>query len=139
MEITNEIKAKVFAQYLGQKLTLKKEGESENLILDAHRLHYGNEFNKFGEVKLILKPLSKITDEDNVELYRLLGFKDTKGSNSPELRFEYYGNVINGSERISFETATKFYQFIQSKGYDIPQYLLGGKTLHESGLAIYEN
>jgi hypothetical protein len=30
------------------------------------------------------------------------------------------------------------YQYLISKGYDLPNYLLGGKTLHECGLCIYE-
>lgn len=30
------------------------------------------------------------------------------------------------------------FQFLQSKGYDLPNWYLGGKTLYEAGLCIYE-
>jgi len=146
MEITNEIKARVFAQYLGQKINLKKEGQAENLILNVHRLHYGMVLNKFGEVKLILKPLSSITDEDAIECLNICLAEDWYSNETEKrawvdiLKTELIDGFGSVQMKIKpyFSMVWKIYQLLQSKGYDLPQYLLGGKTLQEAGLAIYE-
>ena len=44
---------------------------------------------------------------------------------------EHYHNINIRSILLCF-------QYLQSEGYDLPQHLLGGKTLQECGLAIYE-
>lgn len=102
------------------------------------------------EVKLILKPLTKITDED------LLGLipEDKKWNNGKIWKIQtvcYYtafdekGNkvgedmwILNPSRPETIKNPLH-YQYLQSKGYDLPNYFLRGKTLKESGLATYEN
>lgn len=148
MEITNEIKAKVFAQYLGQMVEVYN-GDSKGLprkliavggIDDEEyvKLRLGSAgsgqfvhacFIRNNECKLILKPLSAITDEDAIEVQKIIGFMANK-------KFKQFFEICNAT---SPETAIEIYQFLQSKGYDMPHYLLGGKTLEEVGLAIYEN
>jgi hypothetical protein len=134
MEI--EIKAKVFAHYLGQKRiwtdkpnAYKNVGDIDYFDIDNF---LGTIRNK--EYKLILKPLSEISDEDATELVKLhkpsenpLYVKQSFVEKSqPFIRNWVINNVIN-------------YQFLQALGYDLPHFLLGGKTLHEAGLCIYEN
>lgn len=118
MEIENDTKAKVFAQYLGQQVLW---GGTEG-VLWSYNLHGASDV-VLG-AKLILKPLSKITDEDAQDL----GYEDAEIfiATSPWLK-KYHGDK-------SFWDA----QILQSKGYDLPNYLLNGKTLQEAGLAIYE-
>lgn len=140
MEITNEIKAKVFAQYLGQKVNA--EGSRLELISVCfnHIVCYnppigeveGDEVEFDFSIYLMLKPLSAITDEDAIEVAKI-----TQENES-------YHNagvgkmVVKGKWKFNMEKYFFIHQFLQSKGYDLPNYLLGGKTLHEAGLAIYE-
>lgn len=124
--IAEEVKAKVFALYLGQTcidsdnkkhhiLGISLEEAMIQVDGDNHDVDWWN----FDAVKLILKPLSSITDEDAIEcgwkqIMSLKEFADAKSVRP----LEVYQRLIN-------------------KGYDLPQYLLGGKTLKETGLAIY--
>ena len=156
MEITNEIKAKLFAQYLGQNCY--RVGTPDEILLGVSTttLSYadGDEHKISAPHKLILKPLSSITDEDAIDVCRLEGcwskgevnslLKDSKEvlvSSGKHfilnLELDFKG-VYKGSSRTSGADAIQVYQYLQSKGYDLPNYLLGGKTLKEVGLAIYE-
>src|SRR5688572_48999 len=111
MEITNEVKAKVFAQYLGQKVVVdaskRHSGTGKNCDLKAapgifdsinrnididqwcgvtYDLEGGlyfydcfdqlkrshADFHKTDDVKLILRPLSAITDEDAIEVVKMM-------------------------------------------------------------------
>ncbi len=180
MEITNEIKAKVFAQYLGKpvyvfrKNVVDHRGIFKGLQLNADSDYFiqyklYEDMSRFclAEIEyceLILKPLSKITDEDAHKVALMIGMKEDNGKQFYTLRRTDYGVTFatmgsfsaiffNGqitvkpddehSEIHTFNhTSEKIImtrQYLQSRGYDMPNYLLGGKTLHESGLAIYEN
>jgi hypothetical protein len=130
MEISNEIKAKVFAQYLGQKVITDVEMTErlEGVELDCIRTDIGiYHFSVHNDEVLVLRPLSAITDEDAIKCAKI-----------------YHGNSCDYSAR-SFKAVIEMlaeksivYQYLQSQGYDLPNYLLGGKTLQEAGLAIYE-
>ena len=163
MEITNEIKAKVFAQYLGHRVELDNGGSKVTKTLCAVggindeaeyiKLRVGNfahaVFVKENSFKLILKPLSAITDEDAIDIAVLAGmvrpmnrfeFVISRHINyTKRILSEYFEGYKPTEEIITGNVWLSIYQFLQSKGYDTPQYLLGGKTLAQSGLAIYEN
>lgn len=149
MVITNEIKAKVFAQYLGQKcqgfIGDVKYGQS--FILNGH----GVEQVYKDRMKLILKPLSEITDDDAIEFYESSFFpqhqrraNDNKliewGHNEQsilQIKSDAFRSVLTHVWKSDLPVYVA--DFLRFKGYDLPNYLLGGKTLHEAGLAIYEN
>jgi len=158
MEITNEIKLKVFAQYLGQKALTNKQSykdpsagklsqvdiSTNELVTDGEGGYY---LSDTSNTKLILKPLSAISDEDAIEVCKLQQeFKEQK-----DIKVGFYIDIKNngcldciiewdGYKHDYFQPVySTTYQFLQSKGYDLPQYLLGGKTLQECGLAIYDN
>lgn len=131
---SNEIKAKVFAQYLGQKFILPNEDNGKQKFeLRGCSIENIQEYSKWASAILILKPLSEISDEDATELVKLhkpsenpLYVKQSFVEKSqPFIRNWVINNVIN-------------YQFLQALGYDLPHFLLGGKTLHEAGLCIYD-
>lgn len=133
MEITNEIKAKVFAQYLGQKVWYNGTG-STNSIMDGNKL-YSNDY------KLLLRPLSAITDEDAIEVANLNYVPEYfDGDNKSAANLGRYW--VKQIREMRHDDTPKYvwltFQYLQSKGYDLPHYLLGGKTLKEAGLAIYE-
>lgn len=157
MEITNEIKAKVMMQYWGHDLSIpgylgyELDGISELSVKAFGRNNGMYELFKLDSCKLILKPLSSITDEDAIEAVKHFGddpfvFERTRNSieicffNRGAISIAYDGvisDVGNGPTKNGFIYFLA-YQFLQAKGYDLPQYLLGGATLKEAGLAIYE-
>ena len=148
--VTNEVKAKVFAQYLGCKTAGIFENDfilkgvfqsayedndfiaaigSKEVFIEQHEVYVE-------DLKLILKPLSSITDEDAIEVAKILKPNDEHTHNS-EYGKMYVKQLFDGV----MHTAMKYfslYQFLQSKGYDLPNYHLNGLTLKEAGLCIYE-
>lgn len=152
MDITNDIKAKVFAKYLGQKWQWDLRGTPilklyPSDLTEIERFEFGN------NVKLILKPLSAITDADAIEMANLFGgITGNVTINRPTDLYNadiHFTVQIHQGEKdtwrsfcvpkyIDANTPNSFCQFLISKGYDIPNYLLQYKTLHQTGLAIYE-
>lgn len=142
MEITNEIKAKVFAQYFGERITIGNKDTYESLvgIKGINSIYTGvnpmgvDKWYKISACQLILKPLSSITDEDAIEVAKICYHWQKEKHTSAHGK-----TLINGQSYLASHIDWIYtYQFLQSKGYDLPNYLLGGKTLHESRLAIYE-
>lgn len=133
MEITNQIKAKIFAQYL-----FSDYKDHNNQIYELTPSSISRFLSGAINITLLIKPLSLITDKDAVALHGIM-YPDS-------LHFEDYEKISNITEWIinnntdvvKFRHSINGYQYLQSKGYDLPQYLLDGKTLKETGLAIYE-
>ena len=145
MEITNEIRAKLFAQYIGQNVVIPKDYKFDGYRTDAEQCElvgvYDQSIKLLGiscfypvqDFKLILKPQSTsmaFNEEDYKSMKKIESImeellKDAVGKD------DFVGKMM--------VSAFLSYQYSISKGYDLPQYLLDGKTLHEAGLAIYEN
>ena len=137
MEITNEIKSIMFHQYHRQYVDSDK---GRCVLRDA-------DFVDTLEW-IVLKSLSEITDEDMIWVYdgcnnlheqrKLHPEHVTK--NSPSLEDMKY-SLNNGFAHYTggYLTKTWVFQYLLSKGYDVPQYLLGYRTLQQVGLAKYEN
>ncbi len=127
MEIINEIKAKVFAQYFAQNVGYTYDKRIESIsCTNIAIIDY-----------LILKPLSAITDEDAIEVAKIV-FSEDKSYWTISQGKACIKQFGKNSPFVSFNQGVLCSQFLQSRGYDLPQYLLGGKTLQEAGLAIYE-
>ncbi len=155
MEITNEIKAKVFAQYLGQKVYSETDFPKRNTLLGViedigvtrwYKEEGGLEDSFVighlkGDTFLLLKPLSSITDEDKIELGQCFNVTTDEFDNTiyKALSDIFINQFLEkGNLTYTVYTILHAFQLLQSKGYDLPQYLLDGKTLKEAGLAIYE-
>lgn len=134
MEITNEIKVKVFAQYLGQKIMLSDHSIWTGFYCEVAIIKH-LEKEAIGQPKLILKPLSAITDEDKAWIANLFEWKEVVNISVGAFLVELVKSEYNLYRADKTIIAV---QYIQSKGYDLPNYLLNGKTLHEAGLAIYQ-
>lgn len=152
MEVTNEIKAKVFAQYYGQQIKLNNEMIGQMYAIQTYKSHdepahvevlIGNVCVNYSidKMKLLLKPISSITDEDAIEVCTIIGSashlsKESQAHQAKELLQEvaFYTKQTN----IVGASWCGVLQFLQSRGYDLPNWYLGGKTLNEAGLAIYE-
>ncbi len=176
MNIPTNTKIKVFVQYLGQRVIFGYEDQKKNGTLVGNCEPFGLQiFNPSNAVvphhnvnpdliHLVLKPLSEITDEDAIEVAKIV----LGGKNWNVTRYEkhiHFLDVVEVNGLQSFWAVNIFflagtislnlhrpdednaqkcgdtlpaYQYLISKGYDLPNYLLGGKTLQQSGLAIYE-
>lgn len=146
MEITKETKIRLFAQYLGCKVEwmdesavpFQRKGQRRFNLPDG----FGGVSRNIDHYALVLKPLSSITDEDAIELASIHKWKELwKEDGYMDEEAINRSLIEKGNDMVTtelFKLPIKGYQFLQSKGYDLPQYLLGGATLKEAGLAIYE-
>lgn len=131
-EITSETKAKLFAQYLGKSLQF----DDNEFVLAS--INLAGTINTHGwtfsaiDCKLILKPLSYITE---AELLELVDVDFGEAANLLPDKIDAGNHVIN--EIRNGSGTFMAHQYLVSKGYDVPQYLLGGKTMHEAKLCIY--
>lgn len=172
--ISNETKAKVIAQYIGQEFVDKYEAyqkykyvligvckseyqvDSENVWL---ALSNGNEFTVEGIQFTSIRPLSELSNEEAVEVAKIFGFESPEPFELSNDRIILFCPQTNASISIWFDGEIMItdgerdisiggdgvplyllaYQYLQSIGIDLPQFLLGGKTLKEAGLALYQN
>ena len=158
MEIKSEIKTKLLSEYIGNKISLDQSRFSEEekdtsftlsgVGLNAFqvketRLWYNFETMYDGALidKLILKPMTKLHIDDAYKVAMILG--EFRGDSfSVETICKTIIEIIAGTNSLVEDVKhLKFLmacQYLQSKGYDLPHYLLDGKNLKEAGLAIYE-
>lgn len=137
MEITNKIKSIVFASYVNsvgiQWVTPSfKGGYTHTILLSGthiDKIYRGERASLETDYILVLKALSSITDEDARGI-KILGTEEKMEYKDAKHFLEFY-------ESVGFLTSMEA-DFLRNLGYDMPHYLLGGKTLQESGLAIYE-
>ena len=135
MEITNEIKA--VSQYYGTDFlvcyNIEKTPVVEKLNFKHLEFYEPDPVNK--RDLLILKPISAITDEDAIEVGKFW-YENFNLSEDAKLLIQRVKQDLSDPKiMLPFEAG----QFLQSRGYDLPNYLLDGKTLQEAGLAIYDN
>ena len=130
MEITKQIKIKAMAAYLWHQTT-----NEDYPILTPIELSVM--YEKGIDRKLILKPLDKITHEDaKVCAQIILGNKDVDDNMVIKVRHRLRDETFTRSV-YGMNYAIRAFQYLQNQGYDLPHYLLGNKTLKESGLAVY--
>ncbi len=172
MKISPEIKVKVFAQYPSAKLLICEPNtepvehylEGVDFYLNqviAERVNYNPDW-----IKLILKPIYSITDQDLIECcfvsYPLAFEGNNKKSKWTVTRSEqnfatikckwsYFSfefdltgqpDIITMYHNDNLSSASSnicVYQYLQEEGYDLRQRLLDGSNLKQAGLAIYLN
>lgn len=136
MIITNKIKAQVFSQYVvyyaNYPTCLALLQIIENLLLDKNTSY-----------RIGLKSLVDITNEDLIEVVKILepDIKEEEVVEYISQKKDLIDALLNTTDyELSMTPFITFsvYQFLISKGYDIPMRLLGGKTLQKSKLAFYE-
>lgn len=142
MEIATEIKAKVFAQYLGQRFVRNNDPgtafESFGVSFFG-MVNFGSEIPfTLDNIKLILKPLSKITQDDAFSI----SLAARTNADHVKKIFTTY-NAGGYAKTKEWLGITSIYEYLRNHGYDLPNYLLPdgeGKhlTLQQAGLAIYE-
>lgn len=141
IEITNDIRAKVFAAYLGQEMYCSLGYENCTLEL----LNFISKRKTEEDRVLVLRPMSEITDEDAVLLIMVDGancYYEIEITERNHRGFNWTFEYASSSRRRQrafwwTDLSGQQSQFLQSRGYDVPHYLLGGQTLYGAGLAIY--
>ena len=145
MENTLENKSKFFAIYWGQEVAIQNDGGGTGFVYDINEYTITDIRYDFLE----LKSLSQISDEDAIEVARILyGESDNFAiefnaagitSVSP-YGLPCYGNTIdiNWSGEVSYEAASsmsilKAYDYLRSKGYALPWMGLSVEQLVEYG------
>lgn len=143
--LTNEQIARLFAPYIGVQVKLYKTALNGNARLEGVSVktadvNYegGIMYQPIDNVKLLLTPLSKISDEDAIELAKIHGYNHIE--ESIQIVREGLKN-IDSLEAVTNALLFESYKFLLSSGYDFPQYIEpnhpdNGKTLIELGLAI---
>jgi hypothetical protein len=158
MNLTHDQVARVFSMYLGSKVFLDETNlaepvddnvftligvTTESILLQEVGVWY-KLFVRFGfhsivvPNKLLLKPLSAITDEDAIEFCNL--FLTDEGSNGGKI--ETAKNEIRNSFNAGiFMCEWDTYQYLIQQGYAVPIFIApnhpdNGKTALELGLAI---
>jgi hypothetical protein len=136
--LTNEQVARIFAMYLGQKV---RAYDSDLTLSVLHKSPSDfNEFSVGGAVenkfKLLLTPLSAISDEDAIEVSNLYGFH----TDNPKVQGQALVHWLakDGKSRdINFE----IYQYLVLTGHAVPLFIEvghpdNGKTAIELRIAI---
>lgn len=134
MEISNEIKARVFAQYLGQQF--KNHNGVQGMITC-----FALSQMLRGEIGMlaILRPLSDITDEDAIEVARIAVMPANPESGWRIVKALFVMDYTGWIDNVSHHHIPSICQYLIEQGYDLPQRLLGNKTLKEAGLCVYQN
>jgi len=119
METTLKTKAKLFAQYLFQKVFYHDEYGTEVAHLDT--IHLSDRLIQPG-YKLLLKPLSSITDEDAKECANILIDNADSIRDKDEARIHYWHGLklAIADNSNTFISNVEIYQYLQSKGYALP-------------------
>lgn len=131
--ITSELKIKIFGLYLDCNAIWMRLGKKDIIKITPFDLHLYNERILKGEVKLLLKPIRYIIDEDINYLINMF-FPDMADCNIDLKRISILDYLKFGKflpENIIFIT-----DYLRSKGYMIP-YM--GIDLFKEELAINES
>lgn len=156
MELTTEQIARVFAMYWGCLCTSERYPQIkgnisgiDNCMAGLHVFIDNNEGVPIDEAKLVLRPLSAITDEDAIEVARIMGVTYSADPSS-EAFFDYDGLMCyvvelftkGGNMReIPADKVVEAFQFLIQQGYAVPLFIApdhpcNGMTAIQLGLAI---
>ncbi len=102
----SSVKSRFFAQYWGQKVMKKNIEGLENFYSEPDG--FIRSMTKDSPLFLELKPLSKITDEDVISMYRGL-----------ERNYESANQFLEDYKSIGFLEQSEV-DFLRSKGYAVP-------------------
>ena len=130
-EINNENKAKFFAQYWGQKIVAHKFiGAGSNASIGSVI------FSKLDNWHLELKPISDISDEDAIEVAKII-FKNPAFHTSDKGKRYIRQMILLDHEYnqlfFSFIKVSAVIDFLRSRGYLAPWMDLSCKELIKSG------
>ena len=106
--VQTDVKCRFFAQYFGVRVFQNELNKQYNYVNYSYPLTLEKDFNKEIIEFLELKPLSKITDEDAISMYRGL-----------ERNYESSNQFLEDYKSIGFLEQSEV-DFLRSKGYAVP-------------------
>jgi hypothetical protein len=112
-----DICKQLFPRYIDCAFKLTKPESTEWLPLTILRLQHMNEFYLWTQHPLQLKSLTSITEEDCKKIAKLIVIPHITGQ-SKKLSIQFY---IEDRARKSFSESVLMFQYLQSKGYALPQ------------------
>lgn len=149
--ITSDVKAKIFAQYIGQRFLTPAIVEPSDLFKVTYETcsKIQEEDFLFSGIQIVLKSLQNISDEDAIEMAEIFG-----GVNSPSVNLNRPTDLQNEdihfsvqvfvkeSKFMSYSTpkywsdgyGVKAYQWLASKGYALPYMDYSVEDLVELGV-----
>lgn len=116
-----EVKAYLFAQYYGHKIATTHESDGRNHLVVDGTLLCAN----LTEWRLDLRPLSSITDEEAIEVAKIISPLDT------ELHVKERGISIincllsNQTYLLNITNVIYVYQYLQQQSFALPVYFKG--------------
>lgn len=145
-ELTNEQIARIFAMYLGCELkyednshtTTLESVSTSGLLGDENRDESGEGWYDASDCKLLLTPLSAISDEDAIEAAKIIR---GEGNWHICVGIEIIGRMYKTSMDRATGRYIQLHQFLIQRGYAVPLFIepnhpLNGKTAIKLGLAI---
>lgn len=116
-EITNEMRARIFAAYWGAEITIGDNGNVYPLVqLNGNAVCVGKNklkvdmWWKIGHCRLILKPLSDISDEDAIYLFNIV---------FPNMKHDKQSKINWGKYTVALSDKKHPVDYLRSKGYDL--------------------
>lgn len=157
-ELTNEQIARVFAMYLGcefkyeenEETSILESVDTSGLIGDENRDDSGEGWYGLDDCKLLLTPLSGISDEDAIAIANVRGKRGGSWAcNMAKDEDERQYNIQRGKKRLqglweyetSFDASYYIIQYLIQKGYAVPLFIEvghpdNGKDAIQLGIAI---
>lgn len=124
MTHNNEFLVRCFAAYWGASIELDHYPEGRTTLTHRVALMYKNEYLFGRNPQLLLSPLSEISDEDAIEVMRLLGYtENSMDETSRDMLYEHLENIFsendgNYADPVSGNTFTQIIDYLRSKSYD---------------------
>lgn len=141
MEISNEIKAKIFAQYFGAKcehrvFTIERVWEDRGEFnMDCDLIELCMDDTEDYKTTLLLKPLSSITDEDAIEVAKFCHISSHKDNHV--LKHEgkdLIENYLYRQSNVNGINWLRVFDYLRSKGYALPYLNYSIEDLVEAGI-----
>lgn len=147
MQLTNQERARVFAMYYGCKYQIEIEGQADCLINDSYAIQCREREPSIStNAKLLLTPLSKISDEDAIEVAKVvtrysgkaiaMRYKNSSGAisvilsdrhdkGSPYTRLDIFKDLSmqwigKDLEEVDYFNLPFVHQYLISQGYAVP-------------------
>jgi hypothetical protein len=146
-QLTNEEIARVFAMYWGCEVQ-HRLGETGRIRSVVQNMAQGYEYTIVNKVihphTLLLTPLSKISDEDAIEVAKMYGYDFSKKSPTASEILKWTKDSLSHFGYPSAGFGIRYidiFQYLIQKGYAVPLFFgidhpLNGKTAIEIGIAI---
>lgn len=129
------------AQYLGHTVSFNF---GKSILLGVAQTEYGlialledDQEELIEDVWLELTPIHKISEEDAIEVAKIMGFRSALSENGKAFVNEAFVTPTAMTFNFHALKAVEAYTLLQARGYDLPNPHLGGRTLGQAECAVF--